>query len=156
MKVKRTSAHVDFSVSNIATSSVPPKGPKCFPVSKASSGTSLVAPQCFVCKSNNNIDYNHSIAQCQTFRSLSPFERRELVFRARRCFNYLGSHLVVDCASNSDCRKCEGSKIGKHSYMLHDSFVSTILKTVQNTVDKSKTGGGEKSRLSLWSVRVGD
>ena len=50
VQVKRASAHVDSSVSNIITSSVPPKGPKHFPVSKASIGTLLVAPQCFVCK----------------------------------------------------------------------------------------------------------
>ena len=124
---------------------MPPKDPKRFPVSKASNGTPLVAHQCFVCKWNDNVDCNHGATQCQTFRSMSPFERRELVFRARRSFNCLGSHLVVDCALNSDCRKCEGSKIGKHFYMLYDSFVSTIPRDVHNVVDKSKTGGGESS-----------
>ena len=117
---ERISTHVDSSVSNIAKSLVSPKGSTRFPVSKASSGTPLVSPQCFVCKCNNNVDCNHAVAQCQTFRSMSPFERRELVFSARRCFNCLGSHLVVDCASNSDCRKCEGSKIGKQFLFLHN------------------------------------
>ena len=130
MQVERTSAHVDFTVSDIVTSSVSPKGPKRFPVSKDSSGVPLVSPQCFVCKWNNNVDCNHGNAQCQTFRSMSPFESRELVFRPRRCFNCLGSHLVVDCTSNSDFRKCEGSKIGKHFHMPHDSFVSTIPNDV--------------------------
>ena len=39
--------------------------------------------------------------------------------------------------------------------MLHDNFVSSIPKDVQNTVDKSKTGGSAKLRLSSRSVRVG-
>ena len=147
VQVKRTSAHVDSGVSNIATSSVPPEGPKRFPVSKASNGTPLVAPQCFVCKWNNNVDCNHGVAQCQTFRSMPPFKRRELVFRARHCFNCLGSHLVVDCASNSDCRKCEGSKIGKHFQMLHDSFVSTIPKDIQNAVDKNNVWWRRKAQI---------
>ena len=85
---------------------------------------------------------------------MSPFERREFVFRARRCFNCLGSHLVVDRALKCDCRKFEGSKVGKPFYVLHDSFVSTILKDVHIAMDKNKTSGGEKARLSLRSVRV--
>ena len=50
---------------------------------------------------------------------------------------------------------CEGNKIGKHFYMLHDSFVSTISKDVHKAADKSTTGGGEKPRLSPRSVKVG-
>ena len=103
VQVKRTSAHDDSTVSNIATSSVPPKSSKRFPITKASSRMLLVAPQCFVCGWNNNVNCNHGIEKCQTFRSMSPLECLELVFRARRCFNCLGSHLVVDCALNSDC-----------------------------------------------------
>ena len=50
VQVKRTSTHVDFNVSNIATSSALPRGPKRFPVLKASSETSPVSPQRFVFK----------------------------------------------------------------------------------------------------------
>ena len=44
VQVKRISANLDSSVRNIATSSVPPKGPKRFSVSKTSTEASLVAP----------------------------------------------------------------------------------------------------------------
>ena len=116
--------------------------------------SSLVPPQCFVCKLEN-VDSKHSIVQCQTFRKMSPAERRESVFKARRCFNCLGCHLVKDCSLKCNCRKCQGGNVGKHFYMLHDSFVSTTPKGVNDVGARNMSGGGEKPKLSSRSVRVG-
>ena len=47
-------------------------------------------------------------------------------------FNCLGSHLVKDCTQRCDCRRCQGSDICKHFFMLHEYFAPTVPKSFGN------------------------
>ena len=47
-------------------------------------------------------------------------------------FNFLGFHLVKDCTQRCDCRRCQGSDICKHFFMLHEYFAPTAPKSFGN------------------------
>ena len=71
---------------------------------------------------------------------MNPSERKDVVFKARRCFNCLGAHLVQDCTQRCDCRRCQGSDICEHVFMLHEYFAPTVPKSFGNIerVDREK------------------
>ena len=53
-----------------------------------------------------------------------------MVFKARRCFNCLGAHLVKDCTQRCDCLRCQGSDICKHFFLLHEYFMLPLYLRV--------------------------
>ena len=62
---------------------------------------------------------------------------------------------------NCDCRKRLGSNVGKHFFMLHDCFVSTVPKS-PNSNARSATNGNfaghsvnENLSFPLRSVKIG-
>ena len=87
-----------------------------------------VAPQCFVCVMERSGNH-HRVANCQRFRRMNPLERKDVMFKARRCFNCIGAHLAKDSTQRCDCRRCQGSDICKYFFMLHEYFVPTVPKS---------------------------
>ena len=90
-----------------------------------------VAPQCFVCVMERS-DSHHKVANCQRFRRMNSSQRKDVVFKARRCFNCLGAHTVKDCTQICDCGRCQGSDICKHFFMLHEYFAPTVSNSLGN------------------------
>ena len=82
---------------------------------------------------------------------MSAFERKEVVFRACRCFNCLGNHLIRDCVEQSNCRRCQGTQLGKHFFMLHDAFVSTVLKA--SAICSGEENASNDSASPSYAVR---
>ena len=164
--VKKTSAHLDSEkrVGNVkekAKSSMPPKGSEFSSVTDNSkNGDMVVAPRCFVCNMDK-VESSHSVVHCQVFRRMSPSERKDRVFKARRCFNCLENHLIKECPHKCDCRKCYGKGGVKHFFMLHDCFMSTDSKAFNAPVhdvgnrSAARNGGGfEEPRFSSRSVKA--
>ena len=120
----------------------------------------IVPPQCFVCRLQNS-DSCHKVVNCQIFRKMTPSERKEIVFKARRCFHFLEKHVVKDCVKNCDCRKCMGSNVGKHFFILHDCFVSTVPKSSNSNARSSRDGNiaghlaNENFLFPVRSVKIG-
>ena len=95
VKVKKTSAQIKNSnyrtgVGKLNGSSFPVKG-VCVSDNRNNDSV-IVPPQCFVCRLQNS-DSCHKVVNFQTFRRMTPSERKEIVFKARRCFNCLESTL---------------------------------------------------------------
>ena len=77
-------------------------------------------PKCFVC---SHPDCKHFLADCETFRTLSPEAKRQTVIDAKRCLNCLSlDHFVRDCARPSKCRECGPKNQNKHATALHVCF----------------------------------
>ena len=155
MKVKKTSAQFDGNVNPSSRASQQPV------FGNKTNAPSVVPPQCFVCNLENR-ESRHRVVDCREFRSMSPSERREIVFTARRCYNCLGSHLVKDCSERCNCRKCERVDVAKHFYMLHDYFVSAIPKSPRSSArfdrNRNKVGSSgvaEGFCVSVRSVKIG-
>lgn len=56
---------------------------------------------CSICKRQ------HFFSSCQTFMRCNPSQRRDLVMKHRRCFNYLSAnHSANECKSKYSCRTC--------------------------------------------------
>ena len=83
VKIKKTSAQIENSncrtgVGKLNGGSFPVKG-VC--VSDNRNKDSVIVPlQCFVCRLQN-ADSCHKIVNCQTFRRMTPYERKEIVFK---------------------------------------------------------------------------
>ncbi|KAL7287695.1 hypothetical protein TKK_0018088 [Trichogramma kaykai] len=59
--------------------------------------------------------HEHYIAACDSFRALELGQRKAFVQRNKLCFNCLGRHLVRDCRSNKNCKRCQE----RHHSLLH-------------------------------------
>ena len=163
VKVKKTSAQVE---SGNCRTGVGKLNGGSFPVKDVcvsdnrNNDSVIVPPQCFVCRLQN-ADSCHKVVNCQIFWIMTPSERREIVFKARRCFNCLEKHVVKDCVKNCDCRKCMSSNVGKHFFMLHDCFVSTVPKSPNSNARSARDGNiaghsaNEKFLFPVRSVKIG-
>ena len=61
-------------------------------------------PQCFVC---SHPKCKHFLADCETFKALSPSAKRQRIFDAKRCLNCLAlEHFARECPRTSKCRIC--------------------------------------------------
>ena len=148
--VKNTSAQLDSNGRrnnnvNFQNGNMIPARAKPFSDSK-NNDLVRVAPQCFVC-AMERLDSHHKVANCQRFMRMNPSERKDVVFKARRCFNCLGAHLVKDRMQRCDCRRCQGSDICKHFFMLHEYFAPTVPKSFENNerVDREENNGRNPS-----------
>ena len=88
--VKKTSAQFDSNGrrnndGNFQNGNMIPARAKSFSDSK--NNLVSVAPQCFVCVMEG-LDSRHKVANCQRFRRMNPPERKDVVFKTRRCFNF--------------------------------------------------------------------
>ena len=163
--VKKTSAQFDGNGcrnndGNFQNGNMIPARAKPFSDSKNIDLVS-VAPQCFVCVMEG-LDSRHKVANCQRFRRMNPSERKDVVFKARQCFNCLGAHLVKDCTQRCDCRRCQGSDICKHFFMLHEYSAPTVPKSFGNNerVDREENDDRNPSvaqgpSFPVRSVKIG-
>ena len=62
---------------------------------------------------------------------------------------------------NCNCRKCLGSNVGKHFFMLHDCFVSTVPKSPNSNARSARDGNiaghsaNENLSVPVRSVKIG-
>ena len=163
VKVKKTSAQIENSncrtgVGKLNGGSFPVKG-VCMS-DNTNNDSVIVPPQCFVCHLQNS-DSCHKVVNCQTFWRMTPSEQKEIVFKARRCFNCLEKHVVRDCVKNCNCCKCLGSNVGKHFFILHDCFVSTVPKSPNSNTRSARDGNitghsaNENLSVPVRSVKIG-
>ena len=86
--------------------STPPKeSERPFVPGNRNAGSAAVPPQCFVCHMDR-CDSRRRFVNCRKFRSINPSEIQNTAFKARRCFNCSGNHVVKDCTDWCDCRRC--------------------------------------------------
>ena len=164
IKVKKTSAQIENSncrtgVGKLTNGGLFPVKDVCTSDNKNNDSV-IVPPQCFVCRLQNS-DSCHKVVNCQKFWRITPSERKEIVFKARHYFNCLEKHVVKDCVKNCDCRKCLGSNVGKHLFMLHDCFVSTVPKSPNSNARSARDGNisghsaNENFSFPMRSVKIG-
>ena len=77
---------------------------------------------------------------------MNPSERKDVVFKARRCINCLGAHTVKDCTQKCDCRRCQGSDISKHFFMLHEYFAPAVPKSFGNNERVDREENDDRNR----------
>ena len=92
VKVKKTSAQIENSncrtgVGKLTNGGLCPVKGVCASDNKNNDSV-IFSPLCFVCRLKN-FDSCHKVVNCQTFRRMTPYERKKIVFKARRCFNCL-------------------------------------------------------------------
>ena len=99
VKVKNTSAQIENNNCRTGVGKLTNGG--SFPVKSVCASDNrnndsvIVPPQCFVC-CLRNADSCHKVINCQVLRKMTPSERKEIVFKARRCLNCLEKHVVKD------------------------------------------------------------
>ncbi|XP_014216313.1 uncharacterized protein LOC106645067 [Copidosoma floridanum] len=85
----------------------------------------------------------HPLWNCDTFRSMTWLEKREILQIHRHCFNCLGSHWIKDCGSTQTCQKCQQ----KHHTLLHK-------EQEESTKSKRDKGiSGKKASLAITAVK---
>ena len=112
-------------------------------------------PVCFYCL---RAECRHYLVDCEKFKQLSPREKRQAVFDAKRCFNCLSpEHFVRDCVFRSKCRTCGPLSENKHATALHESYVSDPLTAQLNeaTPKRSDVVTNMKNSCDVLVHKVG-
>ena len=97
-------------------------------------------PICIDCSSKGLVEH-HYLSNCSKFLRLTPIDRKDVIVKSGRCLNCLHKHFVKDCFSPNSCRKCKAAYNRKHSFLLHDAFVtpSQARESGDNTSEPSVT-----------------
>ena len=97
-------------------------------------------PICIDCSSKGLVEH-HYLSNCSEFLRLTPIDRKDVIVKSGRCLNCLHKHFVKDCFSPNSCRKCKAAYNRKHSFLLHDAFVtpSQARESGDNTSEPSVT-----------------
>ena len=80
-------------------------------------------PICIYCSSKGLVEH-HYLSNCSEFLRLTPIDRKDVIVKSGRCLNCLHKHFVKDCFAHNRCRKCGAAYSRKHSFLLHDAFVT--------------------------------
>ena len=97
-------------------------------------------PMCIYCSSKGLVEH-HYLSNCSEFFRLTPIDRKDVIVKSGRCLNCLRKHFVKDCFAPNRCRKCGAAYSRKHSFLLHDAFVtpSQAHESGDNTSEPSVT-----------------
>ena len=97
-------------------------------------------PMCIYCSSKGLVEH-HYLSNCSEFLRLTPIDRKDVIVKSGRCLNCLRKHFVKDCFAPNRCRKCGAAYSRKHSFLLHDAFVtpSQAHESGDNTLEPSVT-----------------
>ena len=97
-------------------------------------------PMCIYCSSKRLVKH-HYLSNCSKFLRLTLIDCKDVIFKSGRCLNCLRKHFVKDCFAPNSCRKCGAAYSRKHSFLLHDAFVtpSQARENVDNTSEISVT-----------------
>ena len=97
-------------------------------------------PMCIYCSSKGLVEH-HYLSNCSEFLHLTPIDRKDVIVKSGRCFNCLRKHFVKDCFAPNSCGKCGAAYSRKHSFLLHDAFVtpSQAHESGDNTSEPSVT-----------------
>ena len=97
-------------------------------------------PICIYCSSKGLVEH-HYLSNCSEFLRLTPIDRKDVIVKSGRCLNCLHKHFVKDCFAHNRCRKCGAAYSRKHSFLLHDAFVtpSQACESGDNTSEPSVT-----------------
>ena len=84
---------------------------------------------------------HHCLSNCSEFLRLTPIDCKDVIVKSGRCLNCLRKHFVKDCFAPNSCRKCGAAYSRKHSFLLHDAFVtpSQARESGDNTSEPSVT-----------------
>ena len=95
---------------------------------------------CIYCSSKGVVEH-HYLSNCSEFLRLTPIDRKDVIVKSGRCLNCLRKHFVKDCFAPNSCRKCGTAYSRKHSFLLHDAFVtpSQACESGDNTSEPSVT-----------------
>lgn len=99
----------------------------------------------------------HSLQRCQVFQDMNVERRRELVNKARMCFNCLfPGHRARECRSRGSCRTC---KSNQHHSLLHlptpaDQPTNNTSAGEGNVLVTYGTEPGEDTILATAQVKV--
>ena len=80
-------------------------------------------PMCIYCSSKGLVERRY-LSNCSEFLRLTPIDRKDVIVKSGRCLNCLRKYFVKDCFSLNSCRKCGAAYNRKHSFLLHDAFVT--------------------------------
>ena len=97
-------------------------------------------PMCIYCSLKGLVEH-HYLSNCSEFLRLTPIDRKDVIVKSGRCLNCLRKHFVKDCFAPNRCRKCGAAYSRKHSFLLHDAFVtpSQACESGDNTSEASVT-----------------
>ena len=97
-------------------------------------------PMCIYCSSKGLVEH-HYLSNCSEFLRLVPIDRKDVIVKSGRYLNCLHKHFVKDCFAPNSCRKCGAAYSRKHSFLLHDAFVtpSQACESGDNTSEPSVT-----------------
>ena len=97
-------------------------------------------PMCIYCSSKGLVEH-HYLSNCSEFLRLTPIDRKDVIVKSGRCLNCLRKHFVKDCFAPNSCGKCGAAYSRKHSFLLHDAFVtpSQAHESGDNTSEPSVT-----------------
>ena len=80
-------------------------------------------PMCIYCFLKGLVEH-HYLSNCSEFLRLTPIGHKDVIVKSGRCLNCLRKHFVKDCFAPNSCRKCGAAYSRKHSFLLHDAFVT--------------------------------
>ena len=113
-----------------------------------------LSPKCFVC---SHPECKNFLADCETFKALSPRAKRQRIFDAKRCFNCLFlEHFVRECPRTSKCRICGPNSQTKLATALHECYVVVNLGTANEEsapIPASKNKAGSSGPSCDFTVR---
>ena len=95
-------------------------------------------PMCIYCSSKGLVEH-HYLSNCSEFLHLMPIDCKDVIVKSGRCLNCLRKHFVKDCFAPNSCRKYGAAYSRKHSFLLHDAFV---------TPSQARENGDNTSELS--------
>ena len=105
-------------------------------------------PMCIYCFSKGLVEH-HYLSNCSEFLRLMPSDCKDVILESGWCLNCLRKHFVKDCFAPNRCRKCGAAYSRKHSFLLHDAFVTSSQahesgsdNTAELSVNVRKVGTG--------------
>ena len=95
---------------------------------------------CIYCSSKGLVEH-HYLSNCSEFLHLTPIDHKDIIVKSGRCVNCLRKHFVKDCFAPNSYTKCGAAYSRKHSFLLHDAFVtpSQVHESGDNTSELSVT-----------------
>ena len=87
---------------------------------------------------------HHKFIDCIAFRSKRPYERRDVISRAGRCFSCFCRHRANDCPSTKHCSDCRGR---------HHNLWSAVAQLVECRARNRESPGSNPRcyRFEVWA-----
>ena len=114
---------------------------------------STEAPACIFCCSKGRHE-RYWLANCRGFLELSPSERKNVIIKAGRCLNCLRKHMVKNCLFPNKCRTCGAACSQKHSFLLHELYVTSPESRKAVDRESEVAGSAPTREVTIASVKA--